>query len=1216
MTEPLLAELLDLPTEVHQSDFVVSLANGITDPDRLLREYKVTDDLADSLVAAVRLVASCVDDGRSRATYWHGSFGSGKSHALAVLDLLLTGYPGARAKDDLAPVVKVVDERLAGRKFLLVPYHLIGASSLEAAVLGGYVEHVHRLDPTAPLPAVYVSDGLLENARNLRARMGDDAFLAGLGGGASGWGSLAAGWDASAFEAALAAPHGAPERERLVGAVISAYYQDLPGIARATGEGFVPFDEGLSAISRHAKTLGYDAVILLLDELVLWLASRMADPAFVTREGPKVAKLVESAGGDRPAPIVSFIARQRDLRDLVGEHTPGADKMNFSEILRWWEGRFEVIKLEDRNLPAIIEHRLLQPRSDIARDRIDQAFQATTGKAGERVIETLLTADADLAAFRRVYPFSPALVSALVDLSSALQRERTALRVLSELLANQRDQLRVGDLVPLGDLYDVIAEGDEPFTDEMRDHFDKAKELYRLRLRPLLLATHQISDEDAKELDANHPFRTDDRLVKTLLLAALVPGSGALGGLTVSRLTALNHGTIRSPIPGEERSVVLKKLRDWGRSVGEIRLGGDAADPTVTLQLSGVDTDSIIDKGRVVDTAGERRRKLRQLLFSSFGITDTDSAFPICTWLWRGTRRTVDVVFGNVRDPADVPDSVLAAGDRPKLVIDFPFDEGSRTPRDDLARIETYRAEHPPTRTVCWLPCFLTQRSLSDLGTLVVLDHVLTGERFETYASHLSAVDRNQARTLLDNQAGMLRESLQGVLRQAYGIETASAASVEASLRPEEQLAVLDPTVTLQPPVAVTLEEGLHKVLDQLLGHYFPAHPDFGDEVRPAELRTTLGYVERAARDRLDRIDVEQPHRKTLRRVANPLRLGTMHEAHYTPERFWIDHFAQREADERPAAVTVGDLRRWIDYPRPWGLPREIQDLVICAYVAQTDRVLLRYGAPQAPEIGRLDDAWELHTQQLPTESEWSEAIDRAAKIFGIAVSRLVSAAGAAKLVAELRTKANDARPAVAELDAALRTRLAERAVPPDCERARTTTAARALLDDLVTADEAKVISALAHAPIPSSAEALGATISRAGATTAALRATNWQLVAAATVLGDTRAAQAAALADKVDRVLSSHELAVPLARALDEIERMATQLVTNPPALAPTPPTPAPTEPPKSGLTVVDAGDEHGLDRAQALAVLDELRQRIRDEARLDLSWTITEPAEPSEDR
>ena len=57
---------------------------------------------------------------------------------------------------------------------------------------------------------------------------------------------------------------------------------------------------GFRSSSRHAKELGYDAVVLFLDELVLWLASHAADPAFINREGQKVAKLVE-AQSRRPA---------------------------------------------------------------------------------------------------------------------------------------------------------------------------------------------------------------------------------------------------------------------------------------------------------------------------------------------------------------------------------------------------------------------------------------------------------------------------------------------------------------------------------------------------------------------------------------------------------------------------------------------------------------------------------------------------------------------------------------------------------------------------------------------------------------------------------------------------------------------------------------------------------------------------------------------------
>src|ERR1700677_820868 len=55
--------------------------------------------------------------------------------------------------------------------------HLPDSHTLDAAILGGYVAHVMKLPPGAPLPAVY-RDELIADARDLRAREGDDRFIA------------------------------------------------------------------------------------------------------------------------------------------------------------------------------------------------------------------------------------------------------------------------------------------------------------------------------------------------------------------------------------------------------------------------------------------------------------------------------------------------------------------------------------------------------------------------------------------------------------------------------------------------------------------------------------------------------------------------------------------------------------------------------------------------------------------------------------------------------------------------------------------------------------------------------------------------------------------------------------------------------------------------------------------------------------------------------
>jgi hypothetical protein len=147
------------------------------------------------------------------------------------------------------------------------------------------------------------------------------------------------------------------ERSRLVGDLVQYIFPAFKGIAQGKDEAYVDLDVGLSIISTHAKTLGYDGLILFLDELILWLATHSADLGFVQKEGNKLAKLVESRKSERPVPIISFVARQRDLRDLIGDNVTGVEQLNFSDVLSHWEGRFHTITLEDRNLPVIAQKR-------------------------------------------------------------------------------------------------------------------------------------------------------------------------------------------------------------------------------------------------------------------------------------------------------------------------------------------------------------------------------------------------------------------------------------------------------------------------------------------------------------------------------------------------------------------------------------------------------------------------------------------------------------------------------------------------------------------------------------------------------------------------------------------------------------------------------------------------------------------------------------------
>ncbi|MGH7086474.1 MAG: hypothetical protein ACREFN_15945, partial [Acetobacteraceae bacterium] len=935
---PLLRELIEIPERVHQGDFVLKLAEGISEAQAAatIASYVVTPQLERAFDAALGFIQRAVTGKQSAACYLHGSFGSGKSHFMAVLDLLLAGNVRARAISELAAVVNAHDGWLAGKRFLMVPFHMIGARDVESAILGGYAEHVRRFHPDAPTPGFYLGEKLFEDARSLRRTMGDAAFFTALNeGGAAGeegWGELGAAWDAGSFDsAALESPED-EERQRLVGDLISVFFRGYADVAQAKGEAFVDLDTGLAIMSHHANRLGYDAVVLFLDELVLWLATRAADVNFVSGEGAKLSKLVEAQRADRPIPIISFVARQRDLRELVGAHQAGALQLQFADTLKYWEARFHRIVLEDRNLPVIAERRLLRPTSETARQQMDAAFEEFANQRRD-VLETLLGSDGERALFRMIYPFSPALVQALIAASSVLQRERTALKLMLTLLVERRDELRLGALIPAGDLWDAIATGDQPFSDGMRLQFEKAKKLWTQKLLPLLERVHGVAWQDLQENRADpaaaRNFRNDARLLKTLLLAALVPEVPALRGLTGDRLAALNHGSVISPVPGREKQAVLTKLRSWAAEVGEIRLAGEDANPTISLQITGVDVAPILANAAHYDNDGTRRSKVQKMLFEALGIAAEPGLLGAQGLVqlkhpWRGTSRDVDLYFEAVKDLSD--ERLRGRPGAPTVVLGMPFDFQGRLPADHRARLQEFR-DDDASGGVVWLPSYLSERALGDLGTLVRIDSLLLGERLADAARHLSASDREQARAVLGSQQSALGQRVRSCLDTAYGIRPDQDRCLGAVVAAEDRLSPLDGTFQPRTPVAASLKGALDGLLDQLFEHRYPAHPHFEQEVRSAALRPVLEEVLRTAEQPGQRHSIEdRTMRARLAGIAGPLRLGIMGQTHFVLSPDWADHFGRMQSRSNGVAMTVARLRDWMDEPKPMGLTTEVQN--------------------------------------------------------------------------------------------------------------------------------------------------------------------------------------------------------------------------------------------------------------------------------------------------
>ena len=705
-----------------------------------VREYVVTDQLRRAFREALSVVRSAVRDGTSHAAYLHGSFGSGKSHFLTVLHAVLNDNPEARAKPGLQPVIAEHDEWLRGKRFLMVPYHLVGATDLDAAILGGYVAHVRRTEPEASIPAVYRSDAMLDDARRQREFLADDAAFArwlGADGPADPddldvIDDASAGWSTEELDAAFAAPPGSAPRRALESALLSGPMSSYARGAHGDAEAFVPLENGLAVIAEHARSLGYHGLILFLDELILWLQAHMSNQEFVNTQVSKLVKLIESGVAERALPIVSFISRQRDLSKLVGEDVTGADVKNLEAQVEYLAGRFDVVNLEDTNLPAIVRERVLRPRPG-KEALLDQAFASIeSSRPGDR--DVLLDATGATGAtwddFRRVYPLSPALLNVLVALAGALQRERTGLKLLQEMLYRRRDDMKLGELIPLGDLWDVLADGTgEAFTDRLRREADAARRFYA-RARAHLVERYGGA--------TSRDFVAVDRFVKTLLLASLAPQLPALARLTGARIAALNLGSIRSRTVEPARMVVTR-LQELQAEFGELRSEGDQ-DPVFTLHLDDLDVEPLLDAVGEKDSLGARRIWVKDQVWEQLGVRDSGEFVSRREFVWRGTRRTAEFVFANVRDQADVPDLQFTP-EMPgnvRFVLDYPFDPGF-SPADDVLRVTRLRRAGVEAATVVWIPLHLTEQRSAQLGRLLKIDYLLERDRLEEYAADLSA---------------------------------------------------------------------------------------------------------------------------------------------------------------------------------------------------------------------------------------------------------------------------------------------------------------------------------------------------------------------------------------------------------------------------------------------------------------------------------------------
>ena len=463
----------------------------------------------------------------------------------------------------------------------------------------------------------------------------------------------------------------------------------------------------------------------------------------------------------------------------------------------------------------------------------------------------------------------------------------------------------------------MVAHGDEAFSDVMRVNFENAKRLYHSKLRPMLEEQHQVrpgarpaagrrrAPRSPRRLQR---FDNDDRLVKTLLLSALVPEVEPLKNLTASRLAALNHGTIKAPVPAGEAQVVLNKVRTWASRVGEIRVGegrqpgrsrsrSSASTPRRSSRRPGSTTTpataSPQDPRAALRVAGRRRPATRCSSSHSF--------------VWRGSRRRCDLLYTNVRELPD--ESLRAQGEDWKVVVDWPFDDPGHTPVEDHAKVDGFLGRNDSTRTLVWLPAFFSPRTQAELGKLVILDHLLRGDNLDQYAQHLSLQDRLSARLILENQQSALAGTLRLALNAAYGIarEPQPGMLDAAHEAAEGHFRSLEPGFTPQVPVGANLARRSNTCSARRWRTSSPTTRTSSARSRSRTARRCSPRCRRPRGSRTAACAVDKPLRPVIKLVANPLGLGHMGEQYFVLEKTWQTHFNKQLAAEKVSDADGGE---------------------------------------------------------------------------------------------------------------------------------------------------------------------------------------------------------------------------------------------------------------------------------------------------------------------
>ncbi|MRG98408.1 DUF6079 family protein [Polyangium spumosum] len=848
MTQTIL-DAFDLPTrdQITALGFVVRLeAEGAeATRRRLVDEYVLTPAVREELPRIFDGMRRVFQRGEELGRFIHGSFGSGKSHFMSFLGMLLEDDSVAWKKRD--PLVGELDKShrawIRDAHFLVVRLHMLTTSHTDTGFDRAVYEACNVALRHHGKPAFEFLDvqGVLDEALREAEQYGD-IF----------WSQLErAGIVASKDDFQTMAQGSLEEREDLARAYLSFKGRD------AASAGIDPnWAEGLQRLTRHVKAQGFGGLVLLVDELLLWLSEKTG-PEF-KRAINQLNVLVDHTDGRRALPLFVFVARQRNIREFFPDMV---QEDGLHQHLDHHAKRFELTTLQDVELRHICRERVLRRKApDVVQPVID-----ALAEGHKKLLPTLLQG-ADVAYLRDVYPFHPALIEMLIDVSTLMQRERTALRLLYELLIVHYPTLPVGEFLPVGSAFEAIFPESGVEGSERRESFRLLKaihELYYQRFRPAMGEMKRRAEEEKTGFDDKRR-RVLDQLVKTVLLAEVSPRLRGSGGMSVERLVQLNDVDVPGEMDKARMERAYQDLVELSRRVPALQLTGKSRSAVVGVVLQGANFGEVMDRARSkMDTVSGRAGAFYRVFSDMLGpkkelvFASGENNEHALRMKWRGTMRKGSLALRNIRELSNAAFKP-ADGDEFRILIDYPWDAPGHTVEEDRQRARDARKREGAQFTLCWLPRHLTPSEESVLADLAAAQYIASPVGQEDLLGNLAMHDRQQVVEQASKHEANLVNRLRDILREVY--------------KNHGEVVPLNSDVKTDVPEP-ELDKNLERFAHELLDKRYSQHPSFGMEPRPEDLQKLCDWMVEAAESEGQRKHFDEATAKVLRGLGIPLEL-------------------------------------------------------------------------------------------------------------------------------------------------------------------------------------------------------------------------------------------------------------------------------------------------------------------------------------------------------